>query len=161
MYTSFYINLDRLVELKTFIRTNLPNTRFRTNPLKEGKLYHISLELTVEDHAKLNQLQNKWHDHDLKIIVEEKKQKEIIKLKKWYKVIWFNLFTIITFLSWYFISNAMGKAMPNANGQAGEYQIFSIFPTIIIALLIKLLFHDLLLKICINKIEKKYSSKKL
>ena len=64
MYTSFYIEENRLNELKSFIRAELPTARFKHNPLKEGDKWFIALNMEVEDGNKLNLLHNKWHDED-------------------------------------------------------------------------------------------------
>jgi len=64
MYTSFYIEENRLNELKSFIRAELPTARFRQNPLKEGDKWFIALSMEVEDGNKLNLLHNKWHNED-------------------------------------------------------------------------------------------------
>ena len=64
MYTSFYIAENRLDELKSFIRAELPTARFKHNPLKEGDKWFIGLTMEVEDSNKLNLLHNKWHDED-------------------------------------------------------------------------------------------------
>ena len=64
MYTSFYIEENRLNELKSFIRSELPSTRFKHNPLKEGNKLFIALNMEVEDSNKLNLLLNKWNNED-------------------------------------------------------------------------------------------------
>lgn len=64
MYTSFYISENRLDELKSFIRTDLPTARFKCNPIKEGDKWFIALNMDVEDGNKLNLLHNKWFDED-------------------------------------------------------------------------------------------------
>jgi len=64
MKTSFYITENRLSELKSFIRAELPTVRFNHNPLKVGKELNISLSMSVEDGNKLSTLQNKWYEQD-------------------------------------------------------------------------------------------------
>lgn len=64
MYSSFYIDKNRLNELKSFIRDELPTTRFKHNPLLIGSQYNIALDLSVEDGNKLSQLQHEWHIED-------------------------------------------------------------------------------------------------
>lgn len=64
MYTSFYIAENRLNELKSFIRAELPTARFKHNILKEGDKWFIALTMEVEDGNKINLLHNKWYDED-------------------------------------------------------------------------------------------------
>ena len=64
MNTSFYIPTERLSELKTFVRDELPTARFRHNPLQVGDKWLISLNLEVEDGNKLSQLQSDWDRQD-------------------------------------------------------------------------------------------------
>jgi hypothetical protein len=64
MYTSFYIAENRLNQLKSFIRAELPTARFKHNPLMIGMEYSISLDLSVEDGNKLSQLREKWYNED-------------------------------------------------------------------------------------------------
>ena len=64
MYTSFYIAENRLNELKSFIRAELPTARFKHNPIKMGKEYNIALDLSVDDGNRLSQLREKWHNED-------------------------------------------------------------------------------------------------
>lgn len=64
MYTSFYIVENRLNELKSFIRAELPTARFKHNPLKVGGEFNISLDLSVNDGNKLSELREKWHNED-------------------------------------------------------------------------------------------------
>ena len=64
MRTTFYIQENRIEELKSFIRAELPTARFLQNPYKQGSEFGISLELTVEDGNKLSQLRNKWYNQD-------------------------------------------------------------------------------------------------
>jgi hypothetical protein len=64
MRTTFYIQENRIEELKSFIRAELPTARFLQNPYKQGSEFSISLELTVEDGNKLSQLINNWYNQD-------------------------------------------------------------------------------------------------
>ncbi len=64
MKTTFYINEDRIEELKSFIKAELPTARFNHNPYKVNDEFNISLELTVEDGNKLSGLRNNWHNQD-------------------------------------------------------------------------------------------------
>ena len=64
MRTTFYIQENRIEELKSFIRAELPTARFLQNPYKQGSEFGISLELTVEDGNKLSQLRNNWYNQD-------------------------------------------------------------------------------------------------
>lgn len=64
MYTSFYIEENRLDELKSFIKTSTQTVRFKHNPLKEGNKWFIALTMEVEDGNKLNELFEKWHNED-------------------------------------------------------------------------------------------------
>ena len=64
MKTIFHINENRIEELKSFIRAELPTARFNRNPYKVNDKYNISLELTVEDGNKLSVLRNNWYNQD-------------------------------------------------------------------------------------------------
>lgn len=64
MYTSFYISENRMNELMSFIKNELPSARFKHNPLKEGDKWFIALTMEVEDGNKLNLLHNKWYNED-------------------------------------------------------------------------------------------------
>lgn len=61
---NFSIKIDRLDELKKFIRDYLPTARFISNPFIMGNYYAISLSMNVDDSNKLNELFNKWYDID-------------------------------------------------------------------------------------------------
>lgn len=54
MYTYFYISDTDYESLKTYIRQSLSTARFRHNPEKHGSTWSMSLDLSVEDHIKLN-----------------------------------------------------------------------------------------------------------
>lgn len=64
MRTLFYIQENRIEELKIFIKTELPTARFLQNPYKQGSKFGISLELTVDDGNKLTRLRNDWYNQD-------------------------------------------------------------------------------------------------
>ena len=72
MYTSFYIAENRINELKSFIRVELPTARFKHNPLKEGCRYFIALNMSIEDSNKLNELHNKWYEEDNTLVKPNK-----------------------------------------------------------------------------------------
>jgi len=64
MRTTFYVHKNRIDELKTFIRAELPSARFLQNPYEQGNEYGISLELSVDDGNKLSELRNNWYIKD-------------------------------------------------------------------------------------------------
>jgi hypothetical protein len=55
METSFYINQEKLPDLKSFIRENTPSVRFLTNPIKVSSEYQINISMNVEDGNKISQ----------------------------------------------------------------------------------------------------------
>lgn len=75
MEINFYIQENRLDELKLFIRAELITPRFKYNPLKMGNEYNIVLNLSVEDGNKLSKFLNTMYlENSL-----EKKHKSIWK----------------------------------------------------------------------------------
>ncbi len=72
MQTNFYVTENRLLELKSFIRKELPTARFKHNPLKQGDEYFISLTMEVQDGNKLNELHNKWHEEYKPSVIHKK-----------------------------------------------------------------------------------------
>ena len=86
MYISFYIDTNRLTELKTFIRNFTPSARFKHNPLKQGSKFFIALDLEVEDGNKMNNLFLKWDKEDNPPEIKKKssfsKLLSVFKIKK-------------------------------------------------------------------------------
>jgi len=72
MRTTFYIPENRIEELKSFIRDELPTVRFTSNPYKQGNEYGISLDMSVEDGNKLSILRNDWYNQDNLVIIPKK-----------------------------------------------------------------------------------------
>jgi len=64
IYTCFSVSENRLNELKSFIRKELPSARFKDNPLKVGDKWIIALNMEIEDSNKLKLLHNKWYEED-------------------------------------------------------------------------------------------------
>lgn len=56
----------RLIELQSFIRSNMPTARFKGNPYSfwDEEKYDVTLMYEIEDMNKLHVLTNKWYEID-------------------------------------------------------------------------------------------------
>lgn len=91
MRYSFQVPEHRFDELKQFIRTQMPTTRFDYNPyyLNSFKSYQVSITMGIDDIGKINDLENKWYleDNGEEIDVEKRsKIKQLIgQVAEWFK----------------------------------------------------------------------------
>lgn len=61
----FYTTEQRLIQLQSYIRKNMPTARFEQNPfqLTDGT-YSVTLNYEIEDINKIHPLMNEWYYQD-------------------------------------------------------------------------------------------------
>jgi hypothetical protein len=67
MRTTFHIEQNRIEELKSFIRAELPTAKFNKEPYEQGGKFGISLTLTVEEGNKLSHFRKNLYKQDYPI----------------------------------------------------------------------------------------------
>lgn len=78
---TFYVERERLKELKVYIKTHLASATYLQNPRWTGSEYEVRLALDVDDANKLNKLFEEWHGIDNSTPVVEETQEDKIKMK--------------------------------------------------------------------------------